>query len=871
MKVLAHRLPNEFARGSFYFNNAARTLYDGQLVAAEAGMYQAIEKRVAKLKYLTLCIDGGTLEGSHILACSLLVDSETYILKPGIITGSPNCDAIVKAINQALASIGKTSADVAFLVSDGAKVNRSVLMALGVNNEENNNVDDETAATNDDDNVPAQELDVGEILATEDVLINTGVDPEDQLGQPLKPGSAMRTAIMDIARCNPNVPLNTIKPVPVACLAHYIHVAIRWVNDAAGGKYFTVLFPFKNNFTRMFFGAPTRKQRYRSFLASIKGNQGNIVARLDAIQKQIDFIRFQDFNDPSAVAATLRDVLAQQESLLVDSFDSEAEFKTFLQQKAQSRRDSRLATDGSAQSRRSASGNGMTMMNSSQQRNHIGNQGIKLFSQQNNANDEIAPGFDNDENINSTGNDVVWQAEQSQNPHLTQLNNLMALASQNNNNNNLDENPADLKTSLIEYLQETIVANHQLIETIKQQDGGAKLGSDTRYASQLIGSITHLNNNLRQALMFVQHELGTFVQNPDSMKEVVRIAHSQKEELKAEMSLYLASISPISALLQKYSDPSSRCQAHVVQADIAQTINSYAVLKESCQYASPAISAGVHLLNGQQIAFLMQHQQKIKENLKCGDEIADAILLDGELVKKLGEISAIYVDCLKEDRWRRYVPQTEFQNRSLWKLAAFLAPINIFNIVGSPDKKDRDGKIQEFDESFKKFSGTYKNPNVAHTPHINGFSKVEKQVVNQFSALVSSPDFQLPVGKYSSRLRESNPRVFWSWLSKETAEKGLPFTDLCEVAQAILSVPPVVTSVDTFFSVAGHITDRFKLIANEKAVRQAVLFANGDWMCSNPHFRWFFGDTRSFAQKKQLLLEQAKQNKEALEAMLKNK
>lgn len=98
----------------------------------------------------------------------------------------------------------------------------------------------------------------------------------------------------------------------------------------------------------------------------------------------------------------------------------------------------------------------------------------------------------------------------------------------------------NLKAPLISMLRESIEQIQHNLESIRQQDAAPKLGSDTRYGSQLIGSIMHLNNNFRQALSFIQQEASTFASVPLSCGPLAEIANNKTEELKNQMYISLS-------------------------------------------------------------------------------------------------------------------------------------------------------------------------------------------------------------------------------------------------------------------------------------------------------------------------------------------
>lgn len=163
-----------------------------------------------------------------------------------MIKTNPDCQAIVEKINEALSAVGKAASDVAFLVADGAKVNAKVANTL-INEDSATTTLQSSQQTSKKDYEKVVESMAQEMVisfASNDETATTSSDQEKSA--PSAP--ALKTAIADFARSKAQV-----KPYPVACLAHYCHLIIKWTCNTAI-NYFDVLIPFKNYFTRLFWG-----------------------------------------------------------------------------------------------------------------------------------------------------------------------------------------------------------------------------------------------------------------------------------------------------------------------------------------------------------------------------------------------------------------------------------------------------------------------------------------------------------------------------------------------------------------------------------------------------------------------------------------
>lgn len=800
VKVLNHRLPHIFKNaGQKYVNNAAMYIHKQILLKEEQDFYKFLKELLKDERLLTICMDGGTLEGVHVTAFSLLYDGKTFILKPVVHQKPPTASDIVKALKDTVDSIGKTKDDVAFMVSDGAKVNSKALAILNKQQKQFDEGETSTAPTQVAVDSASQQQQqqqfsitvnesaeltvtatIFEALGGTDAAHEEGVDWEAEghlVNPPVDPSLAK--AIGDFSKGLGAKPGEIPIIYPVTCLGHYFNLVISWVykeilNSPQHKRMFHLLQEFKSAFEGMFYNSPTRLHRYKLHLQDLRDNEPQLSDRLKKISDLMDTIDVTDYDDEDDVKNTLDLIWQDRESVLSSNFKDEKDFRQHVAQM--------VTEDGT-------SSNMMTMM------------------------------------MMPSSKYVGYQQKLS---------------------------------SLLEESKTNIQDN---IASLKHSDRAPKLGCATRFGTKLVGSVEHLQQHLRAIFDFTLDEIKYFKTVLPSMQKIIEVS-KQHEALLKQCWLYLVAVAPAAAGLREYSDPTNRGRADSVFSNLEKINKKYDKIRSLCETLSDKRSA---LNDKSSILELPQNErvklteeatflcEQLKRDMPVNEDLADKVLSDDTLIKDLVVLCKKFSERLGPGQWDDYVGNKcpDYHNNLLWKFANLLSAKQIQIAVMSDGEKKT--------EHINNFSSALHELQKLSSARM---SEIEQQVKDEYKNLVNNKLFKN--GRFSNillqcrnKVSEGGTMIFWKFVEDNKVE--LDAAHLSEVARAVLNVPPVVTSVDTFFSVAGCLTDRHRLTSHQHVILQAFLHANGDWRRENPYFPWSFCDARK-ASDRMAELEQANKN-----------
>lgn len=354
------------------------------------------------------------------------------------------------------------------------------------------------------------------------------------------------------------------------------------------------------------------------------------------------------------------------------------------------------------------------------------------------------------------------------------------------------------------------------------------------------------------------------------MQTIIDIATDHPHKLKEQMYLYLASVGPAADALQKYSDPTNRCRADGVYDTLQDIITRYKRVIRACglilgqkdknELSSPRVGNDYALPDDK----IAEMKRSIKTWLFGSSRsdlhfIVDEIINEQELqslpsneaamkrIENLKWLCEKYVQRLDKEQWEKYaLDKCEYHNNHLWNVAKMLSAkfINTTLYLKAEKKNEEINKFFDSLENLKRNSSSR-------------MSEIVKEVKDEYKKLFSliHGDHKRIVIDFASAA--NGTMEFWNFVQEEFA---LEVPHLLEVARAVLNVPPVVSSVDTFFSVAGCLTDKHRLTSHGHVVTQAVLHCNGDYSQKNPLLPWSFCDARKACDREQELAKRGEQS-----------
>lgn len=309
--------------------------------------------------------------------------------------------------------------------------------------------------------------------------------------------------------------------------------------------------------------------------------------------------------------------------------------------------------------------------------------------------------------------------------------------------------------------------------------------SQTRWVNATYRAVEHILENFEPLVMFLDQERAstTKANNSENL-----LAEKFSEGLVApkiveQAKLYLEIFQEfVDTILKKYSDPSTKPQAHLVSADLRQVEKRYRTLLQTCT--------------------------------RQLDQLEDSATVECNTLtqKKIGYATIVH--------WiSKY--QSDTKTRPIWLLASLLSPAHaaVFVSVGTLQLQLVQCCSQILDRS-----------EVSAIPDNEWSTYVEevKKLSTKSSAI------------HSAALRADPVAEFWA---KKEVQCKMP--QLTKVAMTVLYVPPIVNSVDSFFSVMERdITDRRS--KSSFAMWQSVLRSVGDYRNQKGgFFHEYFLDTRS--------------------------
>jgi hypothetical protein len=195
-------------------------------------------------------------------------------------------------------------------------------------------------------------------------------------------------------------------------------------------------------------------------------------------------------------------------------------------------------------------------------------------------------------------------------------------------------------------------------------------------------------------------------------------------------------------------------------------------------------------------------------------------------------------------RFPKYVA-SEYHNVSLWSLAQCLSLKAIRNGIYADNPASHVDRFRTHLNEFALRSSAY-------------VSQIKSQALEDYRRILTSPLWKT---QFKTDLIEfTDTRKFWEFV--EAQKNAFQHQKLVELARAVLNVPPVVTSVDTFFSVVGCLTDKHRLTTHDHVISQAFLHANGDWRQRYSNFPWYFCDGRPDRIRTKIIEEKQQQQQQ---------
>lgn len=776
-------------------------------------------------KHLTICVDGGSENGVHLIVTTVCCEEKLIVLRPFVCEKAPSAKTIATAVKETLKIYGKVLSDVGFIVADACATNKAAFAQL-------------------QQDLPERAVDAAQVVVRDNLF---PIENEDAIGEvddtetsndAFNGNQPIRSSLVKFRFRDD--PMSANEPIyggatfqPVACLAHYFSNVFSWTfgevdSNSKTEKPLGVLFEARSHFNNALKSdlAAASRQSYMLHIKNSRQSAAGTVEQVNEaaakVQITLDNLKLRDGFELECLIDSLIDhrvVLG-----LPETSDAIRELVCGERREASEE----LIDDREANEMKSKTTNllnrAIQIAREDQKSKQKFQSSGKFGSQTRYADailDSVEHLYFNLRAIMSFVDDVVSKKKGTTPQSWKSFVHLLAY------------NPKTFLTQCDIYFVSTRIlgaalrkfsdhSKHQSLhayEVLKNVCEGYKLlyeNINNIYGTMFDTPEEDENSYDDASVSTTASATSAAHANAVAMKNNNK-ADDSDEKTKEELKSFMRKPPP-----STYDDDDE--DENDEENDLEETLalDSTPVNSNDAEYQK--VMKGIFEFKvGDELVF-----QKDKKRFT-------RLFKSKKALGNLLQVVKAFHDNLGQDRWKRYQPRIDYQNRSLWFMIHLLSPSvlapRISHAAMTTNAIDR-----MVEEPIKWFN------------QVREFNM--KKVKDELQELITAPT--IPGGKKLSDWR--NELLKGSYAAMWNRAEMKVYSNLRAFALSIVCVAPVVTSVDSFFSVVGAIAGTRRVVRGgdplNPILMQAYLHANGDWRCKSVYLPEFFTDTRTVDERR---------------------